>query len=443
MIHLPAAILAAGRQRNGVIGMQRLIQRHLLNDGLVRLTPHLIARYNECLASVGLAPTELKEIDVDGLGVSPQVAKERDDPHYLCNGLANPLALILTPEQFNKPCFYPIYSWQRSLMRALYDRYPKEIADVTGTHPIAVEIDSGLSTLEGPEDLLLLTTIQAIPHVEKIAEAASEQSGLLASFLEDLNCLREDVCDSLVINRKKYGDLRKRRIAMNPISFESYDDFYTINFGGAAVLRHVDGTDLLILENEDAFSKIKADKRRLGSAQVYHLFDPGFALFDKLLKSKWIKIPIKQYREDPKLLEFKKELLLADALCDCEECTSTNWRALSGSARKALLQKHEDKVPAIYFELERFAAALKAGRVFNTTPELSHFLAQPCDTLHPDTQTVLWTLLTHREPRNLLALYTVDKNAFLERYEGWGDAKREWAADYLVERYRHQHRVTQ
>jgi hypothetical protein len=105
--------------------------------------------------------------------------------------------------------------------------------------------------------------------------------------------------------------------------------------------------------------------------------------------------------------------------------------------------KHGDKVPVIYSELERFAAALKANRVLNLSPELEHLLAEPSENMSPDTQRVLWILLTHREQRNLLALYTVDKNAFLARYETWSEAKQEWAADYLVVRYKHHYRMNQ
>ena len=419
--------------------MEKLTERGLYGAGLVRLTPHLLERYNDCLMSMGLKPTSCTEVDVDGLGVSPQVAKELGNPYYLCSGLANPLSIIVTPEQYNKPCFFPIYSWQRPLMQALYDKYPKEIADVTGTHAISVDLEDGLSTFEGPEDLLLLSEITAVPHVEEIAEAAQEQGELIADFTEGLNCLREETCDALVINRKKYGDLRKRRVDMRPITFENFNDFYTIAFGGAAVLRHVDGIDLLILEDEKTFHEVTTNKKNLGSAEVYHLFDPEFTLFAALQKSGLVQVPIERYRTDSKILDFKKELLLADALCDCEQ--QINWRSLTSSARKALLQKHEDKVPSIYFELERFAAKLKSGKVSTLSPELEHFLAEPSEKLHPETQTVLWYLLTRREPRNLLALYTVDKNAFLRRYEEWSDAKREWAADYLVERYKHKHRM--
>lgn len=419
--------------------MQNLIDRNLLNGGLVRLTPHLVTRYNECLISLGLEATSLTEIDVDGLGVSPQIAKERNNPHYLCAGFSNPFAIIVSPDQYDKPVYFPIFSWQRALMRAFFDKNQKPIRDITGTHPIGLDIENGLSTFEGPEDLLLLSGLTAIPHIEEITEAAAEQGRLITQFSGELNCLREEVCDELVRHRQVHGDLRKRKIDMAPLTFDSFDDFYTVAFNGAAVLRHVDGDDILVLEDPAMFDSV--NRKKIGSAQVYYLYDPDFSLFTKLLKGKWIVIPTKKYRQDPQLLEFKKELLLADALCDCEG--SVKWRSLTISARKALIGKHKDKVPVIYSELERYAAGLKSGRELSISPELQYFLAEPSEKQSPETRQVLWTLLTHRERRNLLALYTVDKNMFLARYQDWSETKREWAANYLEERYKHQHRTQQ
>lgn len=419
--------------------MERLIKRELLNAGLVRLTPHVAERYSACLASMGLSPAEGKDIEIDGIGASPQVAKVYGNPHYLSNGLANPLAVIVSPEQYNRPVYFPIYSWQRPLMRALFDKYHREIIDVSGTHAIGIELENGLSTFEDPRDLLLLTEITAIPHVEELTDAARRQSELVAEFYQDERCLDEGLCDRIIESRKLHGDLRKRRVAMKPITFDSFADFYTVAFGGAAVLRNVDGADVLVLEDKEQYQAVRHAKKK--AEQIFYLFDADFRLFNVLRKAQWVEVPIDRYRADPKLIGFKRELLLADALCDCEEHVS--WRTLTATARQALMQRHEDKVPEIYSELERFAMKLKRGKVPTLSPELEHFLAVPSERLPPATQEVVRTLLVRREPRNLLALYTVDKNAFLSRYEQWSDAKREWAADYLVERYKHQYRMNQ
>lgn len=419
--------------------MDRLVERKLMNAGLVRLTPHLLERYNQCLVSMGQKPADGEHIDVDGVGVSPQVVAQRGEPHYLCNGLANPLALIVSPEQYNKPVYFPIYSWQRPLMRAFFDKYHREIIDVSGTHAISIDLENGLSTFENPDDLFLLNEVTAVPHIEELEVAFAAQAALIKTFSEDHNCLGEDLCDEIIASRHAHGDLRKRRIAMEPMTFDSFDSFYTVAFGGAAVLRHVDGTDLLILENEQEFAKVKSKKKMPGTA--LYLYDEDYRAFERLFKAHWLTVPLEYYKENPKAVEYKKELLLADALCDCEE--TVDWRSLTKAARKALLQRHGEKVPAIYFELERFGAALHNGRTPNCSQELGFFLAEPSMALPPQTQEVLWTLLTRREPRNLLALYTVDKNAFFARYNQWSDAKREWASGYLAERYKHQHRLSQ
>lgn len=419
--------------------MEKLIEKKLLGAGLVRLTPHLVIRYNEALISMGLQPTALTEIDIDGVGASPQIAEELGDPYYLCNGLANAIAIIVTPEQYDKPVFSPLFSWQRPLLRSLFDKNQRQIRDITATHAIGIDLEDGLSIFEGPEDLLLLTEITAVPHIDELSAAADEQAQLVANYSEGLNCLTEECCDALVMSRKAHGDLRKRKLDLVPVRFDTFEDFYAVAFGGAAVLRHVDSVsdNLLILEDEQAFKNIQ--KKKLGSAKAYYLHDPEFPLLEKLKKAHWIKVPITRYHNEPELLEFKKELLLADALCDCE--SKINWRTLTGPARKTLLNKYRERVPEIYFELERFAAAFKAGRQMQLSLELECFLMEPTDRVSPETQKVLWTLLTHREPRNLLAAYTVDKNAFLARYLTWSEAKQTWAADYLAVRYKHQHQL--
>lgn len=420
-----------------------LVERKLFGAGLVRLTSHMVERYNRCLVSAGLAPTELQEIDIDAIGVSPQIVQERNDPYYLCNGLANPLAIIVSPDQYNMPVYYPIFSWMRRLMRTIFDKGDnhKRIIDITATDGIVFDLEDGLSAFNGAGDLLLLTEITAVPHLEKLAGAAEAQAELIATFSEGLNCLRDDICDELVASREASGDLRKRKLILSPLAFNSFADFHTVAFGGASVLRDVDGVDLLVLEDKEMFDAAMKNKRKLGSAQVHYLFDEEMLLFEKLRKNHMIVVPVNTYRDDPQLLEFKKELLLADALCDCEE--KINWRTLSPAARKALLSKHKDRVPPEYFELERFAAGLKAGRVLQVSQELYYLLVTPQSKLPPATQEILWILLTRKEPRNLLDLYTADKNAFLARYATWSPTKRLWAADYLAARYKHQHTSSQ
>ena len=411
-----------------------LIRRGLLYQGLVELTPVLIERYNDCLRSMGIEPTARKSIFVDGAGWSPQIASDMKDPYYLCCGsLLSPGAIIVTPDQYKKPVYYPAFSWMRGAMRLVFEKYHREIIDITATHAVSFDCENGLSVLESPDDLLLLSAVTMKPNTGHIAEAATEQISLIARFSEGLNCLETAVRDELVAHRKRFGDLRKRKLDIQPIVFDLFNDFYTVALGGAAVVRGVDGVDLLVLEDARQFESIKG--KDLGNtAKVCLLDDADGSAFHLLAKAGIIEIPIQRFRAEPKILEEKKDLLLSLSLCDCEE--DVGWMECTSAKRKSLVKKHAGKVPHLFSELERYAAAVRRnGETPKLTDELWYFLAVPSARLPPSTQEVITILLTRKEPRNILDLYICDKNRFYARYGEWSEAKQKWAAMYIHARY--------
>jgi hypothetical protein len=412
--------------------LKPLIHKGLFNAGLVKLTPTMVARYNRCLVSMGHQPTERKVIQVDGIGWSPQVARERRDPYYLHNGPSNPTAIIISPDQYKKPVYVPPFSWLRGAMRQVFEKYHREIIDTTATHVISIDFENGLSSFDGPLDLLLLTSVVAKPDTGNLAEAAVQQRQLVAQFMDGLNCLVTEPRDALIASQSAYGDLRRRRLEMGSVPFDLFSDFYTVAFGGGAVLRGVLDTDLLVLEDKDTYDSV-VGAGPTHNAKICYLHDESAKHIDLLREAGMLTLPVDHFRADPKILEDKKDLLLSLSLCDCE---GEDWNTCTSSKRKSLLKKHGEKVDPLFFELERYAAALRRGPV---APEPSvalwHFLAEPSERLPPGTREVLWILLTHRDPRNLLELYTHDKNRFLEHYGTWSDAKQQWAADYLAARY--------
>ena len=235
--------------------MNQLIKKQLLYGGLVPLdTAHLVDRYNTCLKIAGIEPTKLKTIHVDGAGWSPEVAEEREDDHYLCHELANPLAIIVSQEQFKKPVYFPIYSWMRPMLRAIFDRHFREIADITATHGLVLDFENQLESFESPADLLLLTSIVPIPNAGGLSKAAIEQKKIIDSFFEGTNCLDLETRKRVREHREAHGDLRKRRVVIeNHSDFRGFQDFYTVAFGGAAVLRGISGQDVLVLEDEKLY----------------------------------------------------------------------------------------------------------------------------------------------------------------------------------------------
>ncbi|OGG59744.1 hypothetical protein A2765_04110 [Candidatus Kaiserbacteria bacterium RIFCSPHIGHO2_01_FULL_56_24] len=415
--------------------MNYLIEKGLLNTGLVELTPTMLGRYNEALVSLGIEPTARKRIFVDGAGWSHEVAREKKDDHYLCSGsLINPVAIIVTPAQYKKPVFYPSFSWMRRALRLVFDKYHREIYDTTTTHPITLDCENGLSSLECPGDLLLLSEIVLKPSDGNLTAIASEQGELIERFREGLNCLEPDVCDAIVSHRREHGDLRKRRLGMHPVTFDFCNDFYTVAFDGVAVIRSVQGSDMLIIEDERRFEETLRNED-CASSSPWYLYDDSKKRdpIKHLTGAGLIDLPLKAFRENPGILAVKKDLMLALALCDCEE--GLDWDRCTPGKRKALYSKHIDRVPLIA-ELEHFAAEVhkgSAGRELSM--ELWQFLAAPAEHVPPPTQEVLWILLTRREPQNILELYTYDKNAFVKLYKQWSDTKQKWVAGYLAARY--------
>ena len=415
--------------------MQRLIDRGLLQAGLVHLgTPELVGRYNECLTALGIPPTKRDQIHIDGIGWSPEVAEEHEERFYLCHGLANPLAVIVSPEQYKKPVYFPVFSWERGLMRLIFETYHREITDITATHSISFDLENCLTRIKSPLDLLLLAEITADPDTNGISGASEMQKRLIADFLEGINCLKKGYpYKTLVDHALQFGDLRRRSLSLQPVTFNLFNDFYTVAFNGAAVLRKVGERDILVLEDDSTYQAV--DLRHSGDADIYYLHNPSHDLITHLARENWLVLPEEEYRKNSNLLEDKREQLLAQLVLDLDPGLA--WNQLRPAQRKQLVGRYDGQIPEIYFELEKAIAMLRRnGRLPKLSDELWQFLAVPAEHLHPSTKEVLWMLLTRRDPRNLLELYTYDKNYFLTLYLAWPESKREWGATYLAVRYK-------
>lgn len=419
--------------------LRPLVEKQLLYGGLVTIGPALIERYNRALESMGIAPTDRRTIQIDGVGWSPEVARDKRNPFYLCaGGIINPTAVIVTPDQYKKPVYMPVFSWMRRLMRQFFDKYHREIFDITSTHAIALDFEDWMSTLKGPLDLLLLSDVEVVPHAGTLFDDAAQQKLLVADFTQGLNCLDTKLRTKLIEHREAHGDLRRRRVGIDHMRFDLVKDFYTVAFGGTAVIRGVGDKDLLIMEEAaqaDSMGRLSSqDYSDSVDFAVYDLYDEEHTPFVVLHRAGMLEVPEARFKERPELLEEKKNVLLALALCDCEE--GMEWGSLTPAKRKSLMSRHGELVPTVFEELERYAAALRVGK---SAPEISfdlwHYLLEPSPNLPPSTQDVLSILLTRKDPRNILELYTHNKNFFLSQYECWSREKQSWAANYLAARY--------
>ena len=422
--------------------MDKLLGRGLLQAGLVNLnTPELIERYNRGLSALGLEETDREVIHIDGAGWSPEVAQDRKSNFYLAHGIINPLAILVTPEQYKKPVFVPLFSWMRGLLRLFFEENQAKIADITATDSISIDFDDGLSSHEGPPDLLLLSDVNVLPNTGGISDAAKEQKERIDDFLEGLNCLLTAKRDPLLASVRTYGDLRRRKLELKPFAYGDFRDFYTVAFEGAAVLRGVGESDLLVLTTEKTYESVKDVD--VPGAKIFFVGDPKYRPFRQLAEHGFIEVPVETLRKNPSILEDKKNVLLAWHLlgerdiCENEPLLAKRpWHLVTAPQKKKLFLKYRDHLPHVYLELERFAAQLKAGRTPEMSDELWHLLAAPAEHLRVSTREALWILLTRLDPRNVLELYTYDKNHFLEaHYNNWPEQKKDWVAWYLSQLY--------
>ena len=93
--------------------MEKLKAAGLFGGALVSVSGSLITRYNGCLAMLGVTPTKLERFTIDGMGWSPEVAEEKGENYYLNIGEANSNAIIITPEQKDKPVHMPFHSFDQ------------------------------------------------------------------------------------------------------------------------------------------------------------------------------------------------------------------------------------------------------------------------------------------------------------------------------------------
>ena len=111
--------------------MQKLKDAKLYKGELVSLNTPLVNRYNQCLKLIGIAPTALTQISVDGIGWSPEVAEEKGNLYYLNIGEANTNAIIISPEQHRKPVYFPFHSFDKDIMYGIFAAHKKAITDIT------------------------------------------------------------------------------------------------------------------------------------------------------------------------------------------------------------------------------------------------------------------------------------------------------------------------
>lgn len=415
--------------------MQRLIDNGLFGAGLISLkTPEMVARYNTALQSLGIKPTALKQFSIDGIGWSPEIASEQGDNLYLSHGIANQLAVIATPDQEGMPIHFPFTSYDRRMMRTYFDSFRQEIADLTGSAFIFLDIDQEMVEFESPLDLLLIDHIIVRSKAGNLIEAAKKQRNLVERFNNDRQAwFDQELRQDIIRSSQKYGDLRFRRINIPDMKFDDLRCFYTRAFNGVFVLRDLEDDDhhsILIMEDEEQYKSVKKNGHG-----IYHLGDPK--IIEKLMSHGLIEIDLNWYQDNPDELRKKRGALTLSAIC--ENYPDIDYTEITSPQRKSLIKDLGDKMPKVFFHLQRLIKQLTIGQVpkVSSLPSvLKPLLIHPADSLVGSDREVVWQLICKICPLEVLRLYVSDKDLFFREYQIWPEAKKQWVVNFLKENYK-------
>ena len=413
--------------------MQSLIRAGLFGAGLTLVeTTGLVERYNNALGELGIDKTSLSKFHIDGIGWSPEVAEERGNNFYLCAGEANPMGVIITPDQRSKPLYHPYSSYERDLMEAYFSRYHGAIADITSTSFIGLDIDQELTKYETPYDLVLVRNVILRSVAGGLFDAAGLQKGLISRIEADdtLDWFDVDVRKKLIESGNMWGDLRHRRTDIPSFQF-NIASFYTRAFGGSFVFRSAK-SETVILVLEDAGHLGAANHT---SCQEYTIDDSRLA--EVLLREQLAEISLVWYAKHPEVLADKKETMLACAVC--QEDPDINYVGLKIAQKRQWAAKLRDKLPQAFHLIERLSRELQGkGQVkaMNLDPELRLLLMRPSRRLVESEQEVVWRLLCRLQKGfDVLRLYVSDKEIFFSEYKSWPSSKKNWAINLIRERY--------
>jgi hypothetical protein len=409
--------------------MKELEAAGLFGGGLVPVrSAAMRGRYNRCLEAAGIAPTALTHFHLDAKGFSPEVAAEKGDPDYLSQGEANQVAVILSPDQRHRPVYNPVFSFERAVLAAWFDRNLDAVADLTAETGLWLELDLGVSAFRAPKDLLLVDAVKVrTASVSPLIQASIGQRKLAARFMSGGAdaWFDPDLRAALIASVKEHGDLRGRDMATQDIAFTETRCFFTRAFGGVFVLRgRASARPLMVFTGECP------PEEATGDARAMRLDDPR--LFEILQVEGLVQFDAAAYAADPSPVARIMEALLADAVAAAEP--ESDFAGMTGAQRKAVIRRLGKALPDAYFGLERFAKALAASpgeAALVVTPPLRALLFQPAAGLPPVAADVMWRLLVRRSPLDVLRMYMHDKPFLYERFGAWPSAKKGWAAAVL------------
>lgn len=409
--------------------MKKLREAGLFGGGMVTLSGSLAKRYNECLSMLGVKPTKLKTFSIDGLGWSPELAVEKKDNFYLNNGEANVNAIIITPQQSGLAVHMPSHSFDRDVMEAVFAAYGREIRDITKDAALVLNLDQKIDAFFEPFDLLRYDEIEVTFSVlNDLDKRQMEQQAFINLFKRKNNFIDRDVHQQLLKSAKEFGDLRGRKLKLDPIKLR-VKSFHTRAFGGVFVLKNF-VKKILVFEDEKMFQKAIND-----TAHDILLFHQDHdELIDALVENMILRKDFKGAMRTPRYDRIKKHVFV-------EETKKTEHPLSeildSHFLFKKYLNKLSKEVQKRISGVELYYQRLIVDKNLKIKEYVDeHFvkiLHEPHPSLKEEEEELTWKLLSKIVPKDPVHMYWYDKEQFYVLYDTWSTDYQDWVIKEILE----------
>lgn len=409
--------------------MEKLKEAGLFGGKLILLSGSLVKRYNLCLGILGVSPTSLDRFYIDGMGWSPEISEEKNNSFYLNIGEANSNAIIISPEQENKPVHMPFHSFDDDMMRAIFSAYKKPIRDITKNSAICVHLDQNIDAYANPFDLLRYKKIKiGFKLINDLDKKQKEQLDLIQLFNKDNNFIDKKIHQQILDSANKYGDLRQRNLKLEPFSLE-IGSFYTKAFGGVFVLRNYE-KEIIIFESETIFKK--AIKNTVHDVLLYHINHEE--LITLLIDYEIVEKNIRSMSRSPRYKRIKNHLLIQQL----KKVEHPIHEILENTfLYKKYLNLLDPDVLTKLLSIESYNQRkiverdLKINEV--VAPQYLQTINSPHFSLEEEQRVLIWILLIKVAPKDPLHLYWYDKEQFYRLYKTWKPSYQDWVIDCILE----------
>lgn len=408
--------------------MRRLIEAGLLGSGLVKIeTPARVARYNTALERLGIPATALQSFQIDGMGWSPEVAAEKRDQFYLTSGGVLQSAIVVTPDQKGGPIYMPFTSYVFRLMREYFDRFDREIPDVTTTHAIALVVDPEVSRYKSPLDLLYVDRVVVRSDIADLFVHAQAQQNIVKDLLaEGDGWFHEEARWKLIDHAKVHGDLRYRNVHLPDYPFTAMSSFYSEGFGGVMLFRE---HELMLVRDE----QLHADLLRREASRVLSLTDPE--LLTTLIEKKLVAVNVDRSPEGIARLESIKDCIIAELIF--EQHPDAPLVGMNLARKRSLLGRVSGEKREFLDDLERLIVRLgknqplSKGEVASWPDNLKLLFAKADSKQSVDVKETVPLVLSCLRSYDPYELYMADINRFVTLYRTWSDARKDWAVERI------------